>query len=66
LEEDMITVGITGVGSGIGQPILDSIRLGSLEARAIGRQGRERIVTGYSLRQIMALHDELYSRALEE
>lgn len=32
----MITVGITAVGSGIGQPVLDSLRLSSLEARVVG------------------------------
>ena len=32
----MITIGITAVGSGIGQPILDSVRLSSLEARVVG------------------------------
>jgi carbamoyl-phosphate synthase large subunit len=32
----MITVGITAVGSGIGQPVLDSVRLSSLEARIVG------------------------------
>jgi hypothetical protein len=32
----MITIGITAVGSGIGQPILDSLRHSSLEARVVG------------------------------